>query len=370
MSQRSMRDASTRSRQRPGTRPATDSRPPNVSLIAIAAAWTLVAWISGGPLSTTTAVADDFPSELTARPHRILFEAYENDNWDLFVMDGDGSGRQNITNTPDVHEMYPQASPDGSRVCFLADVQQNGDTLRSVYYMNADGSERTVVAEKARQPCWSPDGTRIAFVNQLYDRFRVEDHLSKGLFIYDLKSGLTSQHPNDKIEHLYGLSWTGDGDWIVSTVHGGMGFGHAILAIDVDGEQVHDLNIGGCRPCRSPDGRQITWSRDDHTICVGDIELSEDDGQVSNVRVIEHHETAHLYHPDFSPDGKQIAFSVGPGGRVLADGPGTHTQVAEMVGVRGKWNLFAKQVNGEGTAVQLTVDENLSSKEPEWICAE
>ena len=311
--------------------------------------------------------SDDKP-EVTK--HRLLFEAYENDNWDLFIMHGDGSGRRNLTNTPDVHEMYPQASPDGSRICFLADVQQDGDTLRSVYYMNADGSGRTKVAEKARQPCWSPDGTRIAFVKQFYDRFRVEDHVSKGLFIHNLESGRTSKHINEKIQHLYGLSWTGDGVWIVSTVHGGMGYGHAILAIEVGGKRVHDLKIGGCRPCLSPDGRQVTWSRDDHTICVGDVELTKTVGKVLNVRVLEQRKKAHLYHPDFSPDGKHIAFSVGPGGRVLADKPGTHTQVAEMVGVRGKWNVFVKQADGEGNAIQLTDDESLSNKEPEWLRSE
>ena len=88
MSQRSVRDASTRSRQRPGTRPATNSPPPNVSLIAIAAAWTLVAWISGGPLSTTTAVADDFPSELVdfvPGESNPIFQAQGAGHWDAKI---------------------------------------------------------------------------------------------------------------------------------------------------------------------------------------------------------------------------------------------------------------------------------------------
>ena len=310
------------------------------------------------------ASSDETPGHLK---HGIVFESYEVDNWDLFIIRSDGTGRRNLTNTRNVHEMYPQASPDGSKICYLEDVQRNGKTIRSVVYMNVDGSGRTPIAEKVRQPCWSPDGTRIAFVTQLYQRFLVDDHMSRGLFVHDLKSGMTREHSNAKIEHLYGLSWTGDGVWIVSTVHGGMGYGHAILAIEVNGLRVHDLKISGCRPCCSPDGNQITWSRDDHTICVGDLKLTEESGGVSNVRVVEHREDAHLYHPDFSPDGQFIAFSVGPGGRVLANGPGTHTQVAEMVGVRGKWNLFAKPTHGKGEPVQLTLDDSLSNKEPEWI---
>ncbi|MEO8494112.1 MAG: hypothetical protein ABI614_03510, partial [Planctomycetota bacterium] len=109
---------------------------------------------------------ESLQNELQQSPHRILCEAYLANNWELLVMNADGSGRQNLTNTPQVHEMYPQASPDGSKICFLADVEQDGDTLRSVYYMNADGTGRVKVAERARQPCWSPDGTRIAFVPQ------------------------------------------------------------------------------------------------------------------------------------------------------------------------------------------------------------
>ena len=305
--------------------------------------------------------------ELAAYPHKIVFESYGADNWDLFVINADGSGRRNLTNTLNVHEMYPQSSPDGRRVCFLADIQKEGETVRSVYYSDADGAKRVRVAEAAKQPCWSPDGTTIAFVKQEFKRFRVDDYVSKHLYFYGLASGKITQHPNDSIHHLYGLSWSGDGDWIVSTVHGGMGFGHAILAIEVAGSKVFDLKIPGCRPCLSPDGTQVTWSKNDHTICVADVVVTASGATVSNERVVDHDEVLHLYHPDFSPDGKYISYSVGPGGRVRADGPGTHTHVAEIVGVRGKWNLCLKRASGEGPRVQLTTDASLSNKESEWL---
>ena len=306
-------------------------------------------------------------AELRSSPHKILFESYRDDNWDIFLMNADGSGQRNLTKTSDVHELYPQASPDGRRICFLADVSTDGKTIRSVDYMNADGSGRKRVAEKVREPCWGPGGTKIAFCKQEFSKFNVTDYVSKGLFIYDLNTATTRQHPNEKIHHLYVTNWSADGQWFVSTVHGGMGFGHAILALKADGDRVVDLKAGGCRPCLSDDGKKITWSRDDHTICVADLNLSSQAPAISNVTVIDHRKKAHLYHPDFSPDGKYVTYSVGPGGRVLKSGPGTHTQVAEMIGVRGNWNLYLRRANGQGPAIRLTDDASLSNKEPEWI---
>ncbi len=316
----------------------------------------------------TAARAESLSDELKASPHKILFESYDEDNWELFSMNADGSGRKKLTNTPDVHELYPQASPDGSKICFLADAKAaDGDTNRSVYFMNADGSGRVKVADKSRQPCWSPDGRTIAFVKQEFSKFNIADYVSKRLYFYDLKSGKTTEHPNAKIHHLYNLTWSADGKWIVSTVHGGMGFGHAIIAIEVGGNKVHDLKISGCRPTLNPAGTKVTWSKDDHTVCAADVELTAGGAKVSNVTVVDHHDKQHLYHPDFSPDGKYITYSLGPGGRVRANGPGTHTQVAEMVGVRGPWDIYVKLVSGEGERLRLTNDPALSNKESEWI---
>ena len=311
--------------------------------------------------------ASELRSELARAPFRIVFESYLENNWELCTVDPLGKDRKNLTRTPDLHELYPQVSPDGTKICFIQDVPTEKDTLRSVWLMDVNGSHRVKVADAARQPCWSPDGKTIAFVGQEFSRFRVDDFASKGLYFYDLESGQTRQHPNDTIHHLYTLSWTRDGNWILATVHGGMGFDHAILAIQVDGTIVHNLHMGGCRPCVSRDGTKVTWGRDDHTICAGDLVLTESSGTVSNVIPVAHHDILHLYHAAFSPDGKYISYSVGPGGRVAANGPGTQAQVAEMVGVRGKWNLYVKRANGQGDPIQLTDNEELSNKESDWI---
>ncbi|MFP6611267.1 MAG: hypothetical protein VB835_03065 [Pirellulales bacterium] len=311
--------------------------------------------------------AETLKAELGASPHKIVFESYADSNWDLFVVNADGSGRKNLTNTSGVHELYPQASPDGTKICFLADVGQGRETLRSVYYMNVDGSGRKLVAEKSRQPCWSPDSARIAYLPQEFERFNVTDYVSKGLAIYSLKAGKSTPHPNPKIHHLYTLNWSKNGKYFVSTVHGGMGYGHAILALEADGEGVYDLKIPGCRPCLSADATRITWSSNDHTIRIADLDLESGVPTVANRRTVDHHDKLHLYHPDFSPDGKYIIYSIGPGGRVAANGPGTHTHVAEMVGVRGKWDVFLMRADGEGQPLRLTSDENLSNKEGDWL---
>ncbi len=305
--------------------------------------------------------------ELAQVPHKILFERYIDSNWELFLMNADGSGQLNLTQTPGQHELYPQAAPDGSKVCYLLDAEVDGETTRSVYVMNADGTGRKLVAEKARQPCWHPGSTKIAFVKQEFDRFHIADYASKGLYVYDLATGETVRHPNDAIEHLYTPNWPPDGAWFVSTVHAGMGYGHGILAIEAQGDKVYNLGIPGCRPSVSPDGTQITWSPDDHTIGVASVDFGGERPRVSDVRKLAEDATLHYYHPDFSPCGRYITWSIGPGGRQRAAGPGTHTQVAEMIGVVGPWDIYVKRADGTGPALQLTTDAALSNKESEWL---
>lgn len=305
--------------------------------------------------------------QLHDSPYKILFESYVNDNWDLFVMNADGTARRNLTNAPGIHEIYAQASPDGKKICFVQETEQDGETHRGVYYMNADGTGRIKVADQARQPCWSPDGRTIAFLRQEFARFRVDDYATKGIYFYDIASGKTRPHVNDKIQHLYNPTWSPDGKWIVATVHGGMGYSHAILAIAVDGMDVFNLHIGGCRPCISPDGTKVTWGLDDHTIAVGDLHLAHEACSVSNITHVAYHKKLHLYHADFSPGGEYVTFSVGPGGRTAAHGPGTHTHVAEIVGVRARWDIYLNRTNGKDGPVQLTHSPELSNKESEWI---
>jgi len=340
----------------------------------------LVIIVSATALVVATGVCDDAAqstellAELGAVPHKILYETYDQDNWELFIMNADGSGKRNLTNTRNIHEMFPQASPDGTKICFLADVLKDGDTVRSVYYMNADGTDRKLVAEKARQPCWSSDGKKIAFVKQEFERFNIADFASKGLYFYDPATGETTEHSSNdhldekkRIHHLYNLACSADGKWIVSTVHAGMGYSHGIIAVEVDGDRVLDLRIEGCRPNLSPDSTKITWSMDDRTVCVADIDFSAPEPKVTNRRILDRRPKLHLYHPDFSPDGKYVVYSVGPGGRVPANGPGTHTDLAEMVGIRGKWNLYLKRVDDNSPGVQLTTGESGTNKEPEWL---
>ena len=74
----------------------------------------------------------------------------------IWVVRPDGGGRHAL-----VQGRQPAWSPDGSRLAFV----RPSESLESgIYVMNADGSGLRLIAPRvATNPAWSPDSTRIVF---------------------------------------------------------------------------------------------------------------------------------------------------------------------------------------------------------------
>lgn len=99
---------------------------------------------------------------------RIAFESDRSGNWDIWIVNADGSGLVNLTRSPD-EERYPAWSPDGHRLAFTS--KRNGPS--NVWVLNIQEALQGAGASKAgnltksphrdRYAMWSPDGRRIAF---------------------------------------------------------------------------------------------------------------------------------------------------------------------------------------------------------------
>ena len=294
-------------------------------------------------------------------PFKILFETYRdtdgNLNWELYQMNADGSDQVNLTRTPDLDEMYPHASPDGTKISFVVDEGRGRNKVRSVYYMNIDGTGRVKVATNARQACWSPDGKSIAYLRGEYDRYSTREYATSELVIYNLQSAEHKPHPNTSLHHIYAICWSPNGNWFFAAVHGGMDYSDTVLAFDADGTRVFDLEkwgVRGCRPDLSRDGKRMTWGETDWDLCVGDIDLTGPEPRVYNVqKIVQCLRAAKVYHVDFSPDGKYITFSFGP------------SSGGQQVGGRARgWNICVADLSAKW--VKITTD-GYHNKEPDWI---
>ena len=298
---------------------------------------------------------------LAAIPFKIIYETYrdtdDKENWELFLINADGSDATNLTRTPDVDEMYPHASPDGTKICFVADEGTARNKVRNVYYMNIDGTDRVKVAEQARGPCWSPDGKTIAYLQDEYDRYTTRSYATKGLSFYDIATARCEQHPNEDLLHVFNICWAPQSKWFVASAVGGMGLGNDIIAFEAQGNAMFDLTrygIKGCRPDISSDGRKITWGKTNWDLCIADIDLTLSVPRVADIRgVVKCGKDCMVYHTDFSPDSRYIAFSYGP-----------ETGHQEVGGKAPGWNICISDLTGKW--VQITSDGN-HNKEPDWV---
>lgn len=309
---------------------------------------------------------------------KIAYETYVDGNWEIFAMNADGSQSKNITSTPKVNEHYPLVSPDGSKMAFSVDTGEGSENVRSLWVMDIDGRNRKKIADHAREPFWGPGGKVIGFLPQEYERFSVTDYSTKGMSFYDVASAKIAPHPNSaNLFHLYNPSFAPNGKWIVATVHAGMGVSHGTLLIEANGTRIINLQIPGCRPSISPDGKHIAWGPGDHELATAPIDLDAETPTVGPRTVQIMDKTNKIYHVDWSPDGKLLTFSRGPNLRGDASRAGTFQAAAEMVGAYAKdWNIFAVSAEragvldlntaAEGEFAQLTTN-GFSNKEPAWF---
>ena len=341
----------------------------SVATVAIAAVLTLTTSLGTGAPSEPVPVPPQpertpQPKEtidLAAIPFKLVYETYRptdgKQNWELFMIDADGSNPVNLTNTPDVHEMYPHVSPDGTKISFVVDEGRGRNRIRHVYYMDIDGKNRIHVSEHARQPCWCFDSKSIAYLKGEYTRYSTREYATHGLMFYYLDKKWHRSHVNDELHHLYAICWSPDGKWFLAAVQGGMGYSDTIIAFEAFGTEVFDLGpwgVKGCRPDFNFDGTKMIWGETDWNLKIGDIDTSGPEPKVTDIREIVRCDRKHkVYHVEFSPDGKYMAFSYGS------------SRGGQQVGGKALgWNICISDLTGNW--VQIT-DDGLHSKEPDWV---
>jgi Tol biopolymer transport system component len=220
----------------------------------------------------------------------------------------------------------PAWSPDGRQIAFAS----NSDHSASLYIMNADGSNPTKLIDAKdlsmnRQatpdwqlgiggPVWSPDGRKIAFdashtiggTLSIVDMYVIDADGSNlitpaGRPAFD--SGPAWSPDSQKIAFNSSVEWDKVG--VIFNSCGGSG---GICVMNADGTNLISLphkKGGEGDPNWSPDGRKIAFTSGR----TGDAEIYVMDTDGSNPVNLTRYGKAWDAAPVWSPDGKRIAFS-------------------------------------------------------------
>ena len=100
------------------------------------------------------------PSMAYADGSKIAFNSNRDGNYEIYVMNADGSGQTRLTNNP-ATDYYPSFSPDGSKIAFNSYRDGNNE----IYVMNANGSGQTRLTNNTANdidPSFSHNGTAAA----------------------------------------------------------------------------------------------------------------------------------------------------------------------------------------------------------------
>jgi len=255
------------------------------------------------PFLTQCARQQVAPREPAKGAGKIAFVANRNGNWDLFLMNGDGTGLAQLTDTP-LDERQPSISPDGKRVAYST--SDGALWVMSIETKAADALP--LPAGRYGYPTWLSDGGGLVYTSYKF----MPGSEDADFFAYSFADGqerpfLTQTGPQD----YPALSPDGGAlAYVTSQATVLPGFGSSLtqqlwVASLREGrpQQLLVGSVGETRPAWSPDGKRIAFSSARRGS--QDIWLVNPDGQ-EPLRLTETPgaETS----PAWSPDGRGLAY--------------------------------------------------------------
>ncbi|MEJ2707482.1 MAG: hypothetical protein P8074_07700 [Anaerolineales bacterium] len=222
---------------------------------------------------------------------QILYE----DDFDLFVMNSDGSCLTKLSDPATAQDWSPSWSPDGTQIAFLTSEGVPCCTP-AMHLMDADGSNETDTPGFGGQPVWSPDGTKIAFSYRSAQPFP-----SSSIYFFQLSGSNSVLLAGEAMEPV----WSPDSSKIAFTSFAPND--RKINLMNADGSNRIELATDEAySPSWSPDGTRIAYLVYNVAEMAYDIYLMQPDG-LNQTKLTGH--VASAQRPAWSPDGLQIAFT-------------------------------------------------------------
>jgi len=195
---------------------------------------------------------------------KIIFSAYRDEKSpsDVYIMDIDGTNLQNLTNTPDVQEGYPNFSFDGSKIVYTT----RQDSINSIFIMDANGANKSEVISNSTKyylysyPIFNSNGDTI---------FYKYTGLPRGLYSINVDGTNSTLLYAGYVGYTF-PSISADGNKIVFYVS------NDIFIMNGDGTDITRLAEGGS-PMISSNGEKIVF---------GGVKIMNSDG--SELTKLEH----------------------------------------------------------------------------------
>ncbi len=230
----------------------------------------------GTELTNLTAISVDseLPS-LLPDSSKIAFST-----GDIYIMDIDGTNIQNLTNTINVMEGYPNFSFDGSQIVYTT----RQDSINSIYIMDANGANKSEVISNSTKyylysyPIFNSGGDTIfyKYIGQ-----------PRGLYSVNINGSDNTQLHEGWIGFSF-PSISADGKKIVFYADS------HIFIMNEDGTNIRKLTEGGY-PMISPNGEKIVF------LDFKDIKVINSDG--SELTTLDEG-----WHPRFSNNNEKIVY--------------------------------------------------------------
>ena len=194
---------------------------------------------------------------------KIVYTSKESGNPDIWMINADGSGKRQLT-TDRGRDFHPCWSPDGRMIAFASDREQGGDRL---FVMSADGSNQRRVTSNfysnsafQRSSPWSSDSRRLVYTGEIDSRYGVTH-----LFVVNADGTAQRQVTSVSLSSAHSPCWSPDGTSIAFV--GKVDYRENLFVINADGSgqrrvtTVSSSDIG-C-PDWSPDGKRIVFKEND-----------------------------------------------------------------------------------------------------------